>query len=380
MAKHTLFYAVVLPGLEQLAAAELEALSAHDIEIEHGGVSFSGTTQLMYRVNLRSRVITRVLMRLRSFRNMTLEGLGFEIDKIAWHLFLNESSKVNVSVSTKHSRLNHSEDIADYVSLILKKAMPKIGTSNSALFEQSIHIRIENNRGTISLDTSGERLDRRGYRLESGKAPMRETLAAAMISWSGWQPEQTLLVPMCGSGTLAIEAGLVAKQQAPNLNHDFACLHWHNFKAKDFEKVVERCMCMLKNEAPKTANIFASDINAGGVSITQNNAQRADVTAWMDTTVLDVHNLVKPDSPTGGVVLLNPPYAQRIGETASTVSLWSDLGQIMRQQFLSDPAWKVVVICPEQSFEKAMACKVSRRLKVTHGGESVYLLELASIN
>jgi len=95
---------------------------------------------------------------------------------------------------------------------------------------------------------------------------------------------------------------------------------------------------------------------------------------------LDVHNLVKPDSPTGGVVLLNPPYAQRIGETASTVSLWSDLGQIMRQQFLSDPAWKVVVICPEQSFEKAMACKVSRRLKVTHGGESVYLLELASIN
>lgn len=379
MAKHTLFYAVVLPGLEQLAAAELASLSAHDIEVEHGGVSFSGTTQLMYRVNLRSRLITRVLMRLRSFRNMTLEGLGFEIDKIAWHLFFNETSSVGVQVSTKHSRLNHSEDIAAYVSTLLKKAMPKIGTSNSEHFAQSIHIRIENNRGTISLDTSGERLDRRGYRLESGKAPMRETLAAAMISWSGWQPEQALLVPMCGSGTLAIEAALMAKQVAPNLNHDFACLHWHNFKAKDFQKVVARCEGMIKEDDTHQCLILASDIHAGGVSITQNNAQRADVSALIQTTTMDVHDLVKINSSSGGVVLLNPPYAQRIGETASTISLWQELGQVLRQQFLSDALWKVVIICPEPAFEKALGCKVSRRLKVVHGGESVYFLELSSL-
>lgn len=373
MAKHNLFYAIVLPGLETLAAAELTQLSAHDMEIEHGGVRFSGSIQLLYRVNLRSRFITRVLMRLRKFSNITLEGLGFEVEKIAWHLFLSAQSQIKVQVSTRHSRLNHSEAIAQQVSRSIKTALPQIGTDTAANHVQTIHIHIDNNHGSISLDTSGERLDKRGYRLESAKAPMRETLAAAMIQWSGWQPEQMLLVPMCGSGTIAIEAALFAQKCAVNQHHDFACLHWHNVKHKTFEAVLEKSIAM---KTTLQTNILASDIHKGGIEISQRNAQRAEVASLISFKVLDIHLLNKPSHEAGGVVLLNPPYGQRIGESASTLSLWHDLGCMLKKQFLNDPLWKVVIICPDPSLEKALHVDVTRRLKVTHGGLAVQFLEL----
>ena len=375
MAQQHHFFAIVLPGLERIATRELKDLSAHDITIEYGGIRFTGTMQLLHRINIRSRVITRVLMRLRTFRSMTLEGLKYDLEKVAWHLFLNEHSQLEVEVHTHRSRLNHSDEIADFAKQTIHRLLPKIGSSLASTDKkhvQTLHIRIDNNRGTLSLDTSGERLDRRGYRLESGKAPIRETLAAAILQWAQWQPEQTLLTPMCGSGTFAIEAAMIATQRAPNLNHDFACLHWPSLKEKDFVKVVERCQQMINDTQP---NILASDINEGAIHITQNNAKRIQLDALITTSVMDIHQLQKPETNNGGLLLLNPPYGVRIGEKQKTLSLWHDIGVLIREQFADDETWKIVIVCPDSTHEKALNLNMKRRLHVMHGGNQVTILQ-----
>jgi len=375
MAQQHHFFAIVLPGLERIAARELKDLSAHDINIEYGGISFTGTMQLLHRINIRSRVITRVLMRLRTFRSMTLEGLKYDLEKVAWHLFLDEHCQLEVEVHTHRSRLNHSDEIAEFTKQTIARLLPKI-TKNEAQSDkkhiQTLHIRLDNNRGTLSLDTSGARLDRRGYRLESGKAPIRETLAAAILQWADWQPEQTLLIPMCGSGTFAIEAAMMATQRAPNLNHDFACLQWPSLKKKDFAKVIERCQHMTKDVKP---HILASDINESAINITLNNAKRAQLDGLITTSIMDIHQLHKPDTSHGGLLLLNPPYGMRIGEQQKTLSLWHDIGQRIREQFAEDETWKTVIVCPDSTHEKALKLKIKRRLQVMHGGKKVSILQ-----
>jgi len=372
MAKQCKFYAVVLPGLEKIAASELLSLAAHDVEIEHGGVNFTGTMQLLYRISMRARTITRVLMRLRTFRSMTLEGLAYDLEKVAWHVFFDENTTLNVQVTSRRSRLNHSDDIIAHTIKTVQRCLPKMNTSNQDKHAQTLHIRIDNNRGTLSLDTSGERLDRRGYRLESGKAPIRETIAAATLQWMDWSAEQTLLNPMCGSGTFAIEAAMISQQQAPNITHDFACLHWPSINEKDFNKALERCENMQKDTPTR---IFASDLNESAVKISENNAKRAAMSQHIHTEKLDIHQLSKPDAESG-LLLINPPYGGRIGEEKQVLSLWSDLGDIIRTQFVGSDAWRTAIVCPDQSCEKALKLKVKRRLPIAHGGLEVMLLEV----
>ncbi len=373
MAKQHKFFAVVIPGLERIAARELESLSAHDIEIEYGGVHFTGTMPLLYRVNLRARCITRVLLRLRTFRSMTLDGLRYDLEKVAWHLFFDANTNLEVEVSSHRSRLNHSDEIAAFSKDVIQKLMPKINTSSDSPHLQTLHIRIDNNRGILSLDTSGERLDRRGYRLLSGKAPLRETIAASMLAWSAWTPEQCLLVPMCGSGTIAIEGALMGSQVATNLNHDFACLHFPSFKNKEYQKVLDKCRDMKKETS---LHILASDSNTSALDFCQENARKAGVEANIEIQQLDIHDLNKPKSKHGGVLMLNPPYGKRIGEGKTNMSLWADMGHMLKQHFIDDVAWKTIIICPDAEHEKALKLKVKKRLKFKHGGLDVMFLEV----
>ncbi|MDQ7005385.1 MAG: RNA methyltransferase [Ghiorsea sp.] len=372
MAKQHKFFAVVIPGLERIAARELASLSAHDIEIEYGGVSFTGTLSLLYRVNLRARTITRVLMRLRTFRSMTLEGLRYDLEKVAWHLFFNENTRLEVEVNTHHSRLNHSDEVADFSKETILKCLPKTGTKEQ-LHTQTLHIRIDNNRGVLSLDTSGERLDRRGYRLESGKAPLRETIASAMIQWSGWTPEQSLLTPMCGSGTIAIEAALMGLNKAPNLEHDFSFLHFASFKDKEFKTVHSKCLAMQKE---MTLHIAASDNHDSALEVCAKNIKRAGVSEAINVEKMDIHQLEKPTTEHGGVLILNPPYGLRIGDEKKVLSLWVDMGKMIRQQFLNDDTWKTIIICPDATHEKALGLPVKKRLKLKHGGLDAMFIEV----
>ncbi len=361
------FYAIVIPGLEATAAKELEALSAHEIRVDSGGVYFSGTMETMFRVNLRSRCITRVLLRLKRFTAMTLDGLGNKMKQVEWSQYLDHESKVTVHASCHSSKLMHTANIESEICASIEKRGFSTGSGE---VEQKIYIRIENNRCLLSIDTSGERLDRRGYRLESGKAPVRETLAAGILQWMGWSPEEMLLVPMCGSGTFAIEAAMMQQKQAPGLTHKFPFVAWPQLKRKAWKRLLDRTQAMMiKHDLP--LSIYASDINQNATEITSRNADRAGVSALIHLEQKDVKELTAPEGASSGLIVCNPPYGQRID--TNVLALYAALGKRYREDY---SGWRMVVISPDSACENALGLTIKRRLKIKHGGKWVSLLHI----
>lgn len=361
------FYAIVIPGLEATAAKELEELSAHEIRIDSGGVHFAGTMETMFRVNLRSRCITRVLLRLKRFTAMTLDGLRNRVEQIEWGQFLNRQSAITVHASCHSSRLMHTAKIENEICEAVRKAG---FFSDSGDSEQQIFIRIENNRCLLSIDTSGERLDRRGYRLEGGKAPVRETLAAGVLQWMKWKPDETLLVPMCGSGTFAIEAAMMGAKQAPGMTHEFPFLAWPQLKKKGWERVSKRTQAMMRDDA-SSLSIYASDINPDAVETAARNADRAGVRKLIHMEQKDLKELNSPEDAHSGLIVCNPPYGQRID--TNVYALYAALGRMYKKDF-SD--WRMVVFSPDHRCEKHLGLSVKRRLKIKHGGKWINILHI----
>jgi len=359
------FYAIVIPGLEAVAAKELERLSAHEIKPDHGGVHFSGTMETMFRVNLRSRVITRVLMRLKRFTAMTLDEIKNHSERIDWSQFLSEASSISVHASCHKSKLMHSKMVEDQILEVIKR----FGCcTKEKQIDQQVFIRIENNRCLLSIDTTGERLDRRGYRLESGKAPLRETMAAAVLQWMEWSPDEPLMVPMCGSGTFAIEAALMATRRSPGLIHQFPFLMWPSLKQKSWKRSLKKSEEMMQ-KASEPALIHASDINASAIEITRRNAERAGVEELLQLQQTDIRMLGVPENMTAGLIVINPPYGKRID--ADVRALYAAIGELKRRF----PGWRMAVISSSQSCERALGSPFKKRLKTKHGGNWVHILE-----
>jgi len=361
------FYAIVIPGLEATAVKELEALSAHEIRIDSGGVYFSGTMDTMFRVNLRSRCITRVLLRLKRFTAMSLEGLRHHIEKVEWSPFLNRECNISVRASCHSSKLMHTGKIENEICEVVKKAGFSL---NSGDAEQQIYIRIENNRCLLSIDTSGERLDRRGYRLEGGKAPVRETLAAGILQWMEWRFDETLLVPMCGSGTFPVEAAMMKGKLASGLTHQFAFLAWPQLKRKAWQRLFDRTQEMVTKD-DLSLSIHASDINQNAIEIAARNADRAGVSPLIHLEKKDVKALTAPEDLPAGLIVCNPPYGQRIDTNVH--ALYAALGKLYKKDFRD---WRMVVFSPDSACEKALGLTIKRRLKVKHGGKWINILHV----
>jgi len=364
------FYAVVLPGLEPLATQELTSLSAHDIRSEQGGVRFSGTLDTLYRVSLRARCITRVQVRVGKCHAMTWPELQHNVAKMAWERFIPKGAKVSVQASAEHSKLMHTDKIAEHVLAGIKDVLGKrLDKENGN--EQHVHIHISNNRCDISIDASGERLDRRGYRLATAKAPMRETLAAAMIQWMGWKKDETLLVPMCGSGTLAIEAALSGRKLASNIHHDFPFKDWDVFKDKSWKRILEKTSAMAQEGLP--SKIQVSDVHVGALAACKENAERAGVLSDLNVQQQDMHTLKPSKTEEAGLMLCNPPYGLRIEMDGE--QFYRDLGHVLRDSFVG---WRVAVMCPDWQHEKALSLPVRRRLRVKHGGLWLDILDVST--
>jgi len=364
------FYAVVLPGLEPLAIQELTSFSAHDIQGGQGGVRFAGTLDTLYRVSLRARSITRIQVRVGKCHAMILSELQHHVTSMAWERFLPKGCKVVVHASSEKSKLMHSDKIAEHVLAGIKDTLGKrLHDENGR--EQHVYVHITNNRCDIRIDASGERLDRRGYRLASAKAPMRETLAAAMLQWMDWKSDEALLVPMCGSGTLAIEAALMGRKMAPNINHDFPFKEWDIFKEKAWQRVFEKTKAMAKTALP--LKIEVSDIHVGALAASKENAERAGVLVDLHVQQYDVQKLKPANGESAGVLLCNPPYGLRIEMDGA--KFYRELGHVIRDSFVG---WRVAVMCPDWKHEKALSLPVRRRLRVKHGGLWLDVLDVSS--
>ncbi|ATX79508.1 putative N6-adenine-specific DNA methylase [Mariprofundus aestuarium] len=364
-------FAVTLPGLEKIVAKELESLSVDEIKVDDGGVRFQTTMDGLFRVNLRLRCATRVLIRLAEFRTHSFPELYNKAKKIQWERYVCVNTELDVRASCHGTKLLHTGrvELAVTDAIRNKHALPESPIKHSAMQHQAVLVRMDDDICSISIDTSGERLDRRGYRLHSGKAPLRETIAAGILYWADWQPDEPLLLPMCGSGTFAVEAAWMAGHRAAGLDHDFPFKQWPCFKEKRWKRIFAKAEAMHKEVQ---LEIFASDLDKGILRQAEKNAATAGVGKQIHFAVQDVNRLSPPDGTASpGLIVCNPPYGDRIKGDVS--GIYRQLGQLFKASF---EGWRMVVIVPDQGCENDLGLPVKRRLKIKHGGKWVHILQL----
>ncbi|MDQ6962476.1 MAG: methyltransferase [Mariprofundaceae bacterium] len=357
------YFAIVPPGLEKIAEEELQRLSAHETKVEYGGVAFQGSTETMFRIHLRARTITRVLLRLKTFKAFSFPELFNKLGRIHWHQYLAKDATVNVCASTDKSTLQHTGRVEQVVCDALDRPLTSLDA------QQTIYVRIEHDVCQISLDCSGRRLDQRGYRLQAVKAPLRESIAAALIHWGDWKPTQSLIVPGCGSGTIAIEAAQIAQKMGAGLQHEFPFIHWTSFKEKRWLKIKTTVEKMF--QADVEVSIEASDVAPQALAISKNNAKRAGVTdiiQWQRMNMLEMHP--KKDAK-NGLIICNPPYNHRI--PADTSALYAGLGRACREHF---EGWTVIVLCPDTKTTRSLGMPIKDTLTFLSGGKKVVAVKL----
>ena len=239
-------FAVCQPGLERIVADELRSLGIANPQPVHGGVEFSGFLTHIYRVNLRSRTTERVLLRLREFRAETFRELHHKAARTAWEEFLTPGCAVSIRTTCRKSRLIHSGGVTERILSGISDRLGKPSTmvttdeENKSARPNFIVVRLVDDHCQISLDTSGALLHFRGYRQATAKAPLRETLAAAMLLSCGWTHDRSLLDPFCGAGTIPIEAALIARKIAPGRKRDFAFMEWQKFDRAEWDALLDQ--------------------------------------------------------------------------------------------------------------------------------------------
>jgi len=356
-------FAITPPGVEEVAIDELAGLSAHNPTALSGGVEFSGSIDTLFRISLRARTITRILLRLREFKTTAFPDLFNRLSAEDWRPYFAPGMRLAVVAQSHRSRLLHTGRISETAIAAVQRSVAVIPAEKSSA-DQRLYIRFDEDCCTVSIDCSGERLDRRGYRLDPGAAPLRETIAAAIVLWSGWQREEPLWVPMCGSGTLAIEAAMIARRQAVGCAHAFPFLHWPGLKAKRWEKALRTAQGMAHTSP---SSIIASDLYPAVVESARHNAERAQVANAIDFSTADLFASQPPTER--GLLLLNPPYGERIGGESSRT--YGRIGQLYRERLSQ---WRMAILVPDNAAMRALSLTPSRQLPLRNGGLRLRLL------
>ena len=371
------------PGLESIAAGELKALGVRGNQ-QPGGVSFSGDNRLLYLANLHLRTPSRVIVRLGRFHASTFYELERRLKKIPWQNFLPAHSAVDVRVTCRKSRLYHSDAVAERVVSSIsdagirveagngETAAPEEGDDDATIDtdgRQLFVVRIVNDQCEISADSSGDLLHRRGYRQEVAKAPLRETLAAAMILASGWRPGTPLVDPMCGAGTIPIEAAMIARRIAPGLRRRFRFMEWPSFDAGLWKDLTTKAEADII--APdSTRSIRGADRDAGAIAAAKNNAERAGVAADIDLAAQALSvTLDSLPALAEGWILTNPPYGIRVGER-DLRNLYARLGSGVERHV----GWRLGILAAEPRLARQTGVMLRSRFETQNGGIPVSFL------
>ena len=362
-------FAVAAPGLEPLVAAELRALGKLQPvavgEAEPGGVSFRADRAGLYAANLHLRIASRVLVRIGAFHASAFHELERHAARLPWREFVASGSPVAFRVTSRKSRLYHQEAIAQRLLAVAGGATP--ATSEDAAAQEFI-VRLFRDECTVSADASGELLHRRGYRMATAKAPLRETLAAAMLMGAGWDASASLVDPMCGSGTIPIEAALAARRIAPGIARRFAFMHWPGFDESVWERLVRQARERVLPSAP--APILGSDRDAGAVAASVANAERAGVGGDVEWRRAAISALAPPAGR--GWIVTNPPYGVRVGERRDLRDLYAQLGNVARR---CCPGWEVAFLAAHPELERQTGLEPAVRFTTENGGIRVRLVQ-----
>ena len=352
------------PGLEAVLCAEVLALGFIDPKQVVGGVAVRGGWPEVWRANLQIRGAGRVLVRIGAFHAGHLAQLDKLARKFPWGQFLVPDVAVQVEVTCKKSRIYHAGAAAQRIETAIHE---ELGAPISPDAELRIMARFEDNLCTISIDTSGESLHKRGHKEAIGKAPMRETMASLFLRQCGYDGREPVVDPMCGSGTFVIEAAEIAAKLNPGRSRSFAFEQLVSFDEGAWKRLRD------SSQGVKPAHhFFGSDRDAGAITMSRANAGRAGVA---DFTVFQNHavsNLTPPPGPPG-LVIVNPPYGTRIGDKKPLAALYAALGKTLLTRFTG---WRVGLITTDTTLAKATGLPFARPSRpVSHGGLNVLLFQ-----
>ena len=369
-------FAVCTPGLEPFVAQELHQLGLMGDEesgspYEPGGIEFQGSFHDVYRVNLHLRTANRVLVRLGRFYAAEFPELRRKAGRLPWENYLAPERAIALRVTCQKSRLYHETAVAERVAGAIGDRLGnpppihKYREDSGTDLPQFIVVRLFDNLCTISIDSSGALLHRRGYRLASAKAPLRETLGAAMVMASGWDKISPLLDPFCGSGTIPIEAALLAGRIPPGFLRRFAFMNWPHFDSKVWEKLLADTTQAVVSDIPK---IIGSDRDAGAIRAAEANAERAGLVGRIEFSRRAISAIDPPSGP--GWVVTNPPYGVRMSQTNDLRNLFAQFGKVMR---VKCPGWRVTLICDRIQLIRNTGLDFDKGIPTMNGGLKVRL-------
>jgi putative N6-adenine-specific DNA methylase len=337
------FFVSCSPGIEPILSGECQGLGltwsqetqpdmSSSAGEEPGGILLWGSLLDVYRCNLHLRTASRVSVRLGSFHAVSFAELRKKAARLEWSRFIHPGQALNISVTCHKSRLYHSDAVAERVLGAVNDsfASQKTGSKPCILGKHGVLVlvRLVNDLCTISIDSSGELLHKRGYRQETAKAPLRETLAAAMLLASGWNGSIPLIDPFCGSGTIPIEAALLSSHIPPGINREFAFMRWPGFERDQWQNLLS---IARKEIIPPTTLISGYDRDAGAITIASSNAARAgqkDVILFIQQPISAL-----TASETPGWIIANPPYGLRVTSGRDLRDLYARFGEILRVNF-----------------------------------------------
>lgn len=360
--KEVKLMATAAMGLESVVAEEVKKLG-YEVLVENGKVIFDAQLSAIARCNLWLRAADRLKIIVGRFPATSFDELFESVKSLPWENYIEESGQFPVTGKSIKSKLYSVPDcqritkkaIAERLKLKygLTKNMPETG----ALYK--VEVALLKDEAILSIDTSGTGLHKRGYRAGQGEAPLKETLAAALIMLTNWKPDYPLLDPFCGSGTIPIEAALIGQNIAPGFNREFVSEAWKLVKDKYWEEAFEEAEDMANYD--QGLKIYGSDIDHNAVQTAIKNATEAglgDLISWKQLQVKDLR--IHQEN---GYLIGNPPYGERLGDEKKAGKIYADLGSIMKNH----PSWSVYILTAYQQFERKYGQKATKKRKLFNG-------------
>ena len=366
MRKEFQMLAKTFKGLEQVLAKELVELGANNVQIERRAVSFTGDKRMLYMANFCLRTASRILVPIVQFKARHTDDIYEQVKQIDWSEYMTTKMTFQIDATVYSDYFRHSQ----FVTYRVKDAIvdwwmerggvrPSVKLTNPDLY---LNVHIGGDIVTISLDSSGESLHKRGYRVANTQAPINEALAAGMLLLAGWNGQGDFYDPMCGSGTLLIEAAMIARNIAPGIyRKGFAFEKWANFDADLFEDVYSDD----SREREFEHKIYGSDAGFYAVQTATKNIESAGLQRDIEVKQIRVQELRLADQDTdGALVMINPPYGERLAQDKDVLNLYKDMGTALKHQFSGATAW---IISSNDEALKCIGLRPAKRVRLVNG-------------
>ena len=353
-------------GLEQVLAQELIALGANNVQVQRRAVSFTGDKRMLYVANFCLRTASRVLVPIATFKAKTTDEIYEQSKQVDWGQYMTPKTTFQIDATVYSDLFRHSQ----FITYRVKDAIvdywiehggvrPNVQLTNPDMY---LNVHIAGDTVTLSLDSSGESLHKRGYRVANTQAPINEVLAAGMLLLAGWKGQSDFYDPMCGSGTLLIEAALIAHNIAPGIyRKGFAFEKWANFDAELFDDISSDD----SRERDFEHKIYGSDAGFYAVQATIKNVQSAGLQRDIEVKQIRVQEIKCAEKDThGALVMINPPYGERLAQDKDVLRLYQDMGSTLKHQFDGATAW---VISSNEDALKCIGLRPAKKIRLVNG-------------